>query len=424
MQIAPKQLLLTLIAGLLLIYVLGWSVIVSHLAGSPFSLPNIEPSTEFVHLSILFLSSFPYLSLVLVSLGILIGIAGQMTTTPISFGQTSPTHQISTNIDRLLLVIAVFLGAILVWIPRMIQTLPIGSDTLYYMSVVETTTREGIIWPILYTDKPLLYVMLTGAQNLSGLSLIEFFRILPVALSVGAVLSVWFFVKGFYSEAAGFSAIFTALSTALMRTSIDLYASFIAMIFLFLFLGIYFRYRERKTQRLQILSQLLLVILILCYWFVWLLAITIIIFAELLSPRRIEKMRSLIQILIPSTLLMVTLFVVAITIPPPTYWGLGSSFALYLGKAVTPIGVITYDTAALDQSNLSLLGQDNFIIPFLAAIGLLLLTPRSFPMKSIYLWSIFLLILSLVSTTGTHAALLVPLPALAGIGLRRLLELR
>ena len=113
----------------------------------------------------------------------------------------------------------------------------------------------------------------------------------------------------------------------------------------------------------------------------------------------------------------------AFTHPPPSYWGLGSSFALYLGKAVTPAGTVTYSSATVDLTDLGLL-QYNPVLPILAVIGLYFHRPKDFPVRTLYIWSTVMLAFSLVSTTGLHAALLIPLPVLGGLGLRRIVEMR
>src|SRR5260370_6044147 len=112
---------------------------------------------------------------------------------------------------------------------------------------------------------------------------------------------------------------------------------------------------------------------------------------------------------------------VALLRPPPVYWGLGSSFGLYLGNKVTPVGTVTYTSATLDLSDLGLL-QYNPVVPILAVVGLFFYSPRHLPSRLIYIWSFIMLAFSLISTTGLHAALLIPLPVLSGIGLRRLVE--
>ena len=71
---------------------------------------------------------------------------------------------------------------------------------------------------------------------------------------------------------------------------------------------------------------------------------------------------------------------------------------------------------------MSLLGQDNLVMPILAVVGLIFLRPRSFPFRALYVWGAAMLVFSLLSSTGTHAALLFPLPILAGFGLGKIVE--
>src|SRR5207247_5764533 len=109
--------------------------------------------------------------------------------------------------------------------------------------------------------------------------------------------------------------------------------------------------------------------------------------------------------------------------PPPMYLGLSSSFSLYLWNTISPVGPVTYTTATLYLSDLGLL-QYNPVVPILAVVGLFSYRPRTFPIRTIYIWSAIMLTFSLISTTGLHAALLIPLPVLAGFGLRKLVGTR
>src|SRR5207247_2139625 len=194
--------------------------------------------------------------------------------------------------EYLVLALAVGIAAFLVWLPRSLQSLPIGSDTLYYMSVVDTMSREGPAWAVVYTDKPLFYIVLYGLQYLSGLSTADFFIVLPVVFAVGATASVWFFVDSFYMETAGYASLLTATSTSLMRTSIDLYASFFATILLFLALGIYLGYRKGMKPRQRILLQLTFVVLLLSFRFVWALLLVMLGSAEALSKERVRRLKT------------------------------------------------------------------------------------------------------------------------------------
>jgi hypothetical protein len=325
--------------------------------------------------------------------------------------------------EYLLLAIAVGIATFLVWLPRYLQSLPIGGDTLFYISVIDTMNREGPLWAVLYTDKPLFYLTVYGMQQLSQLSTLDFFEVLPVILAIGTTISAWFFVDSFNKTAAGYTALLTATSTSLMRTSIDLYASFFATILLFLTLGIYLRYRDSASVRLILLVQAMLVLSLVSYWFVWGLLLVVLGVAETMSRDRIKRIRSFLMIALPSMGVLGLFVAFALTHPPPSYWGLGSSFALYLGKAVTPAGTVTYSSATVDLTDLGLL-QYNPVLPILAVVGLYFHRPKNFPVRMLYIWSSVMLAFSLISTTGLHAALLIPLPVLGGLGLRRIVEMR
>src|SRR5260370_6021512 len=354
---------------------------------------------------------------------LLFGVLGPTRPIPIEKVQDSSVHRRFSRSFRehLVLILAVAVAAVLVWIPRSIQSLPIGGDTLFYMSVVDTMNREGPVWAVVYTDKPFFYLVLYELQHISGLSTSDFFKVLPVIFGVGTTASVWFFVDSFYKEAAGFASLLTATSTSLMRTSIDLYASFFATILLFLTLGVYLKYREEMQFRRRSLLQVMFAMTLMSYWFVWGLVLVMVGLAEALSKERARRLKAFLVVSLPSIVVLGLFIGVALLRPPPVYWGLGSSFGLYLGNTVTPVGTVTYTSATLDLSDLGLL-QYNPVVPILAVVGLFFYMPRHFPSRMIYIWSFIMLAFSLISTTVLHAALLIPLPVLSAIGLRTMFE--
>lgn len=391
--------------------------------GHPISGAYVSIPSEFVAVTSLAFPILPYLSIAMIAGALLFGLLAP--TRPPSIGRTedpSIHHRFSRSFrEHLVLILAVAIAALLVWIPRTLQSLPIGGDTLFYISVVDTMNREGPLWAVVYTDKPVFYLVLYGLQHVSGLSTADFFKVLPVIFAVGTTASAWFFVDSFYKEAAGYVALLTATSTSLMRTSIDLYASFFATILLFMTLGIYLRYREEGQPRQRSLLQVLFVTTLMSYWFVWGLLAVMLGLAEALSREKVRRLKALLVVGLPSIVILGLFIAVALLRPPPVYWGLGSSFALYLGNTVTPVGSVTYTSATLDLSDLGLL-QYNPVVPILAVVGLFFYRPRNFPGRTVYIWSFIMLAFSLISTTGLHAALLIPLPVLAGIGLRKMVE--
>ena len=395
----------------------------SNSLGHPISGTYATIPSQFVAVSSLAFPILPYLSIAMLAGALLFGVLGPTRATPIEKVHDLPNRDGPNRRlrERLVLFLAMGVAAFLVWIPRSLQTLPIGGDTLFYMSVVGTMNREGPLWAIVYTDKPFFYLFLYGMQNASGLSTVDFFKILPIILAAGTTASAWFFVGSFYKGAAGYVSLLTATSTSLMRTSIDLYASFFATILLFLTLGIYLRYRAEMRVRQRSLLQVMFALTLTSYWFVWALVLVMIGLAEALSKERARRLKALLVIVLPSISVLGLFIVVALIRPPPLYWGLGSSFALYLGNTVTPVGTVTYTSASLDLSDLGLL-QYNPVVPILAVVGLFFYRPRNFPGRTLYIWSSIMLAFSLISTTGLHAALLIPLPILAGIGVRKMVE--
>jgi hypothetical protein len=422
-SILMRRTLLALIAVALCLEVAGEaeSIIISF--GHPVSGTIVGIPRQFAQITSLAFPILPYLSLAMIAGALLYSAMGPTRDTLVRDSPDIPDrHDSRANVlEYVIPIFASGVAGFLVWLPRSMQTLPIGGDTLYYMSVLETMGREGPFWAVSYTDKPLFYLVLYGLQQFTSLSVADFFIVLPVALGTGATVSVWFFVRSFYKEAAGYASLLTATSTALMRTSIDLYASFFATIVLFLTLGIYLTHRNGMQVRQRRILQLVIIVSLLSYWFVWALLLVVIGAAELLSKDRIKQVRQFLSVSLPSIAVMGLFIAFALFRPPPNYWGLGSSFSLYLGKAVTPVGTVTYTSASFDLSDLGLL-QYNPVLPILAVIGLLSYRPRTFPSRAIYIWTSIMLSFSLISTTGLHAALLIPLPVLAGIGVRKMLE--
>jgi hypothetical protein len=418
-----KWLFLSLVAAALCLEIAGVAEGFSGSLGHPISGTYAGIPSQFVAVTAVAFPILPYLSIAMIAGALLFGVLGPTRPNPVDkIEDPSIHHRLSRNFrEHIVLITAVAVAAVLVWIPRSLQSLPIGGDTLFYMSVVNTMTREGPLWAVVYTDKPFFYVVVYGLQHISGLSTADFFEILPVIFAIGTTASAWFFVDSFYKEAAGYTALLTATSTSLMRTSIDLYASFFATILLFLTLGIYLRYREEMRHRQRSFLQILFVMSLMSYWFVWGLLLVMLGLAEAMSKERTRRLKAFLVVSLPSMVILGLFIGVSILNPPPVYWGLGSSFGLYLGNTVTPVGTVTYTRATLDLSDLGLL-QYNPVVPILAVVGLFFYRPRNFPGRTIYIWSFTMLAFSLVSTTGLHAALLIPLPVLAGIGLRRMVE--
>ena len=418
-----KWFLLTLAAAVLSLEIVGVAEGVSSSLGYPVSGSYVSIPSQFVAVTSLALPILPYLSLSMFAGALLFGVISSTKAGPVDEARTPDVYQgfSRKSRDYLVLTAAVAIAAFLVWLPRSLQSLPIGGDTLFYISAIDTMNREGPLWALLYTDRPFFYLIIYGLQNLSGLSTVDFFRILPIILAASTTASVWFFVNLFYKEAAGYASLLMATSTSLMRTSIDLYASFFAAILLFLTLGIYLRYRQEMRARQRSLLWVMFVVILMSYWFVWALILVVLGLAEALSKEGAIRIKAFLAVALPSAGVLGLFVAVALMRPPPLYWGLGFSFALYLGKAITPVGPVTYTSASLDLSDLGLL-QYNPVVPIFAVIGLFFYRPRNFEGRMIYIWSSIMLAFSLISTTGLHAALLIPLPVLAGMGLRKMVE--
>src|SRR3989442_6781417 len=167
-----------------------------------------------------------------------------------------------------------------------------------------------------------------------------------------------------------------------MRTSIDLYASFFAISVMLAILALYVSYRKVRLRRSLVVLQVLFVLMLLSYWFLWLFSAVTLLIAELIfAGGKNGKIKQLAAILLPSALTLCAFVLVANAYRPPSYWGFGSSFVNYLGVSVTPAGTVTQG-AGLTLSNTYfrlLTGDGNALLPIFAAFGLASYRPRSFP---------------------------------------------
>jgi hypothetical protein len=251
--------------------------------------------------------------------------------------------------------------------------------------------------------------------------------ILPVILGGLAVTSSWLFSRIAYKEAAGYVAILTSVSTSLMRSSIDLYASLVGASLIFLTLALYLGYRAKKIRALLISVQILLGILLLSYWLLWFFLLAIIVGAELLTSGLRSRIKNVFSVFFPSICLIVFFTVVALNNSPSAYWGFGSFFASALGKPypfVSSANPLALGGPTFGLSNIGLLvGEGSIAIPLLAVAGMILQRPTSYGLKTLYIWAILAVCGTSLSSIGAHAALLFPSSVLAGVGLVNILRL-
>ena len=323
----------------------------------------------------------------------------------------------------LILALSVAIAAGLAILPRFYQALPIGGDTLSYISIVETMKVQGAGWVLTYTDKPFMFLFFFGLTSGLGIPVQLFFRILPALLAGLLTCVSWLYARTLLKGSAPYVAVMTALSPMIMRTSIDLYGSFIATIIFLGFLTIYFSRGDKGRSRLLLgASQLLLVVLLLSYWLFWGFLFGLLIVAATLEVQdRKTELRRIVTVFLPSLSVLGAVVVVALLYPPPVYWGLGSSFASYLGRTVTSAGATTQSSLSFTLTNLRLLeGEGNLVFFALATIGLAMWRPISQTSRFLYVWSAATLLLTLFNPFGTHAALVFPMPALAGLGALRI----
>jgi hypothetical protein len=356
---------------------------------------------------------------------ILVGVVPSRRTRPLISDEINhdPMGFLTSNrFQYAMLSTAIVVASLLIALPRLDQSLPIGGDTLYSLSVVQTMNAEGPLWAIRFSDRPLFYLTVYAFGAVAKLSSSQLFIVLPIILGAALTMSTWLFVGSFYKAASGYAALTTAMSTFLMRTSIDLYASFFGMTLFLLTLASYFSLHKQK-RIYRIAFPTLLALLYLSYWFLWVFALGIITISVLASTERRTRLKTLLIANAPTATIFGVFLAASIYLPPPAYWGLGSSFANYLGRTVSPVGVLNSQNIGFSIEGIQLLvGEGDFILPLLASIALVTMGTKSVAFKLLYAWSSLTLAMTLISTDQTHAALLFPLPILAGVGLRKLVE--
>ena len=322
----------------------------------------------------------------------------------------------------------VLLSAILVGYPRLIQVLPIGADTLWYIHVVNTMDIDGPGWAFNFTDRPLLFWTLYLTKHLFSLTTLQAFQVFPIFLAALFTVGTWLYVGNltrehrYRDQATTLAVFFAASSPTVLRSTIDLYGSMLGLTILLFSLTYLVKASESSSARDAIVLSILLTMLLLSYWFLWAIVLVILLLSSRL--RRLTLFAGL-----PSLLLFSALLAYSALNPPPEYWGLGRSMLLYLGAASTPEGALAARVPEisfypLDGDLQYFLGEGNFLVFFLGIIGLLSMNPFDLKQRTLYLWAFLLTLPLTTGQFGTHAALALPLPILAGFGMAHLLNVR
>src|SRR5207249_4831881 len=144
-SVYTRRLLLLLVAVALGLEIVGVAEGVAASLGHPVSGAYASIPSQFVAVTSLAFPILLYFSIAMLAGALLFGVVSPTRAPHVEEVPDLPVRQGSGRKFReyLVLTLAVGIAAFLVWLPRSLQSLPIGSDTLYYMSVVDTMSKEG-----------------------------------------------------------------------------------------------------------------------------------------------------------------------------------------------------------------------------------------------------------------------------------------
>jgi hypothetical protein len=275
----------------------------------------------------------------------------------------------------------------------------------------------------------LLVLLSTFVKEISGLPTAQALGLVDSLLAVLLGIAVWkycgclFAGRRYGDEITTLAIFFSAFSPTILRSTIDLYASFLGQVLLLFSLYLVIRLPQSKGRSGVLLASTAFVLLLLSYWEFWILAIVM---AILCSQPRLTGISRLTWVLIPSLVIFAGLLVYSVLFPPPAYFGIGRSVLLYFGSTSVPsfTGVTTSPPILSQLSAFPqgpylrmLFGEGNVFVGLLALVGLVFVDPRDTKLRSLYLMS-FLFCLGVLSISyGAHASLAYPSPLLAAIGL-------
>lgn len=333
-------------------------------------------------------------------------------------------------------IVSVVLGGIIASYQHLLTTLPVGADTLSYVYGVNSVIHNGAGWAFTYTDYPVLLWISTLLKELSALPTPQALGLVTLALAIGLGFSVWkycgqlFRNSPFGEEITTVAVIFTATSLAVLRSSIDLYASLLGQVLLMTFLYLDLKQSSSGKWFDAALATLTLIILLMSYWAFWVLAIVIGVLSKSLT---LTDLRRFSWIILPSLLLFSGLVIFSVSYPPPAYWGVGRSILLYFGGTSVPsfvsVGSVAPGTpqiAAYPSGPYlrALFGEGNIIFGLLALFGLLFLDPRVRSQRNLYLLAFFFGLGTISSEFGIHSAVAFPSTILAALGMVGFLRLK
>src|SRR6266516_5955035 len=219
---------------------------------------------------------------------------------------------------------------------RLDYSLISGGDTLVYTDYVRVMQSNGPSWAFLMTDRPLFYIGLFAIAQFVDVRSAIYWAAVAGIVSVAFLVSTGYLllradasrwrVSGFVVIAA------TSVSPLFMRLNADIFSSELGLAVALFMFGIYI-----SSNPLRAIHRTLLVAAAVCllflYWYLLLLsAIGLGIIAQVQHRRR----RELSGMLAPSLSLFAFFIALAILVPPPQYWGIGSGVVGLFAKGSLP----------------------------------------------------------------------------------------
>jgi len=345
---------------------------------------------------------------------------------------------LSKRFHKCLRIMCLLAGGFMAGYTHLVNSLPVGGDTLAYIFDTNYVLHHGFQWAFAYTDFPLVVWLSALVKLLSGLPTAQAMGLFGSLLAVSLGFASWkycdlLFGKNLYGdEITTLAVFFTAFSPVILRSTIDIYASLLGQGLLLFSLYLSINPPPSSGASRKLLASAAFVLLLLSYWAFWVLAILIV---PLCTKGGVKGIRSVTWVLLPSLILFGSLLVYSALFPPPTYWGIGRSILNYFGQTSVPTfnGVLTVipsftgvKLSALPQGLFlgELFGEGNFFVALFALFGLLFVNPRDANLRSLYLMS-FLFALGVLSISyGTHAAAAYPSMILAAVGTTGILHFR
>jgi len=343
---------------------------------------------------------------------------------------------VGKGIHRAGRILCILAGTFIAGYQHFATSLPVGADTLEYVYYVNSVLHNGFQWAFVYTDSPLLVLFSASVKEVSGLNTAQALGLVDSLLAISLGIVVWkycgyLFGKSRYGDEITTLAIFfSAFSPTILRSTIDLYASFLGQVLMLVALYLIISLPRSKGRSGILMASTSLVLLLLSYWEFWILVILI---ALLCTQPTLMGIKRVAWVILPSLLLFAGFIVYSGIFPLPAYWGIGRSILLYFGSTSVPtFSGVAYLPPSLPQLSAfpgvanveTLFGIPNIFVGLFALFGLVFVDPKDTNLRSLYLMSFIFCVGVLSISYGAHAAVAFPSPILAAIGLVGIIHFR